>query len=201
VSFGPAPIQTTRIYDDLGPLSEIKTTVGQSGTLPSPLAKTVYDYSQGRRSKATRGDNSYWDYAYNGRSEVIGGRKKWSDGTDVQGMQFGSLGGYYPQAGYTYDAIGNRTQSVINGRTSTNSTNQLNQVTGKTSYSNTTDVIGEADPAATVTVNAAGTSSKNAVLASSLGVIQIGRRNLVEWYEIVLDKDGSTILPRRLIEN
>ena len=78
-----------------------------------------------------------------GLGQVTSGVKKLPDGEPLNGYEFG----------YSFDDIGNRTQTVTNGRTDTYTANTLNQYTQRT-FSGAIDVVGKADPLADVTVNA-----------------------------------------------
>jgi RHS repeat-associated protein len=139
-------IVTTRTPDGLGRLQNIRTTV--NGTVPGPGLRHGYHYdAAGRHDVVTREDQSTWNYAYNGRSEVTDGIKKWTGGTAVAGEQYG----------YAFDAIGNRTSETLNARGTTWTYTTLNNALRATHTvppaSDALDVLGEADAAATVRVN------------------------------------------------
>ena len=77
----------------------------------------------GQRERDTLGDESYWAYTYNGRSEVTGGVKHFSATT--AGYAEAAVNGY--GYGYSFDAIGNRVRTVVNGRAAAYTSNELNQ--------------------------------------------------------------------------
>lgn len=82
----------------------VTRTPGDQGTEIAFASGYVLDPA-GRRKRASREDGSAWDYDYNDRSEVIGGRKHLPDGSLAPGMQFG----------YEYDGIGNREKARSGG--------------------------------------------------------------------------------------
>ena len=88
--------------------------------------------------------------SYDALGQVTSGKRYWNDNTEVAGQQFG----------YQYDGIGNRTSTTTNGRAATYTANALNQYSQRT-VPGAVDVIGEAAPAATVTVNDQPTVRKN----------------------------------------
>ena len=158
--------------DGMGRLRRSETFV--NNVTPTRLAARRYDYdSAGRLVSVREGEasgaggqasafteRSRWLYGYNARGEVSAASAKWADGAAVAGEQFGTAGpgGVATVAGYTFDGIGNRTYSVVNGRGAMWTVNHLNQVTNRYGGStNVLDVLGEADasPGTTVRVNTA----------------------------------------------
>ena len=136
---GALRLTTTRTPDGLGRLSSISNVAG--GTVVSSHAY-VYN-AQGQRSKAIVADGSVWNYGYNARGELTSGHHNWTDGgTPMAGQQFD----------YNYDAIGNRVSTTVNGRSATYTPNLLNQYVSR-DVPGDVDVLGTADPSATVTVN------------------------------------------------
>jgi len=111
-------LRTTRTPDSQGRLQSIATTNTAAGN--ATLVSVTYGYDgQNRRTTATREDNGYWSYGYNGRSEVTSGVKYYSDKTPIPGMSYG----------YAYDPIGNRTSTTINAATANYTPTALNQYT------------------------------------------------------------------------
>ena len=98
----------------------------------------------------TLADGGRWDYGYDALGQVTGGSRKFSDGTATLGQQFG----------YTFDSIGNRTQTVTNGRAASYTNNLLNQITTR-AVPQVLDVLGTASPQAIVTVNDQPTQRQN----------------------------------------
>ena len=136
---GAVRLASTRTPDGLGRLSSI--TNSASGSIISSHAYTYNFY--GQRSQATLADGSYWLYGYSTRGDVASGHHYWTSGaTPVAGQQFD----------YSFDATGNRTSTTVNGRSATYTPNALNQY-NKRDVPSTVDVLGLADPAATVTIN------------------------------------------------
>ena len=115
---------TTKQYDYLNRLTAISN--GPSAGVPVSFN---YSYnSANQRVQNTLVDNSYWIYQYDSLGQVISGNKYWYDGTMVAGQQFG----------YTFDTIGNRTQTMSGGdstganlRTANYYANNLNQLTNR----------------------------------------------------------------------
>ena len=138
--------QMIRTYDPLGRLQTIATTTPALGT----IASYAYTYNNlNQRTRVTREDNSYWSYAYNDRDELTSGKKYWSDNSSVARQQ----------TEYVFDAIGNRTSAKAGGdpqglnlRQATYTANALNQYQQRT-VPGALDILGSANPAATVTVN------------------------------------------------
>jgi YD repeat-containing protein len=142
---GTVTMATTKQYDYLNRLTGI-----QSGTGISPVSSFNYAYnSANQRTQVTNSDNSHWVYQYDHLGQVISGKKYWSDGTPVAGQQFT----------YDFDDIGNRQSTAAGGdasgknlRSANYTANSLNQYTSRDvpGYAN---VLGSANPNATVTVN------------------------------------------------
>jgi RHS repeat-associated protein len=113
----------TRFPDEQGRVQKIIRT-GDNPLTPTFLVKYDFD-SAGRRRRLTREDGSYWEYGYNGRSEVSSGIKYYADATEIPGFRFT----------YEYDAIGNRLQSTagpIGSTPVTYTPNDLNQYESRT---------------------------------------------------------------------
>jgi RHS repeat-associated protein len=138
---GTANIMTADIdYDKLNRLTEVQT---DAGAAPATVSGYAYDYNDAnQRTKATLADGTYWDYTYDALGQVTGGTKKLSGGTAIAGMSFG----------YTFDQIGNRTETVTNSREADWTANSVNQYTAR-DVPGYVDVLGSANPLATVTVD------------------------------------------------
>ena len=105
--------------------------------------------SANQRTAVTTTDNSYWAYQYDNLGQVISGKKYWANGTPVAGQQFT----------YNFDDIGNRKQTASGGdalganlRVANYIANNLNQYTSR-DVPGYVDILGSANPNATVTVN------------------------------------------------
>jgi YD repeat-containing protein len=113
-------------YDNLNRLTGI-TNLNPSSVV---LDKHTYAYnSANQRTAVTQADNSVWSYGYDSLGQVTSGKKYWSDSAPVAGQQFG----------YSFDDIGNRTQTQAGGnelglglRTANYSANNLNQYESRT---------------------------------------------------------------------
>ncbi len=136
---------TTKTYDDLNRLASISSVPSSGSTVSFGYAYSAAN----QRTAVTNSDGSLWLYQYDSLGQVTSGKKYWSDGTPVAGQQFG----------YTFDDIGNRTQTQAGGdqnganlRTASYSANNLNEYTSRT-VPGGVDIIGTATNRATVTVN------------------------------------------------
>ncbi|MBU6410229.1 MAG: hypothetical protein KGR98_07565, partial [Verrucomicrobia bacterium] len=92
---------TSKTYDDLNRLTDISNA-------PSSGAAATFNYgynAANQRTKDTLADGSYWVYGYDSLGQVTSGQKYWRDGTPVAGQQFD----------YSFDTIGNRTQTKTGG--------------------------------------------------------------------------------------
>jgi YD repeat-containing protein len=99
---GDAKLSITRVWEYGSRLKSIANTA--SGAL---VTSHTYAYDGlNRRTRATLEDGSYWQYDYNDRNELTGGRRYWPDMTAVTGQHFG----------YDYDNIGNRETASSGGR-------------------------------------------------------------------------------------
>ncbi len=109
-----------------------------------------YNYnSANQRTRNALADGSYWIYNYDSLGQVTSGCKYFADGTPVAGQQFD----------YTFDTIGNRTQTQTGGdqsgaglRPASYSVNSLNQITSR-DMPGYVDVKGVSIATNTVTVN------------------------------------------------
>ena len=140
-------LTTTRGYDVLNRLESISST--GSGTL-MPLRYAYRYNSANQRDRVTMGDSTYWDYTYDDLGQVTSGKRKWQvDNTAVAGQQYE----------YTFDEIGNRTQTKAGGdasggnlRPAGYTPNRLNQYDSRT-VPGAVDVVGLGKPDVSVTVN------------------------------------------------
>jgi RHS repeat-associated protein len=130
-------LTATRIYDKLNRLTSV-TNVGASAT-----RSAAYELDDAnRRQRLTREDNAYWDFDYDPLGQVTGATKRRADAAALPGHAFS----------FDYDDIGNRLTSTANVRTSTYEPTLLNQYEWRT-VPGAIDVAGQAQAAATVTVN------------------------------------------------
>ena len=148
---GGSPVyQHDSSLDSLGRLASISYAAGD-GRVVSHIGYS-YD-SSNRRSQATQQNDDTWSYAYNDRSEVTEGKRQLADGSLQAGLQFE----------YRYDTIGNRLSASTGGDSAGNNLreqaytpNALNQYTAITTPAYL-QITGEANAAASVTVNAQAT--------------------------------------------
>ena len=123
---GATRMTTTKQWDYLNRLTQISSA--PSAAYTSPLTFN-YNYNPAnQRTKDTLADGSYWIYGYDSLGQVTNGCKYFSRGTPVPGQQFD----------YTFDTIGNRTQTESGGdtnganlRVANYYANNLNQITNR----------------------------------------------------------------------
>jgi RHS repeat-associated protein len=142
---GTLRMTTTKQFDYLNRLTSIQSVTGSS---------TVASFSYGnnsanQRTSVTNADSSYWVYQYDSLGQVKSGKKYWSDNTPVAGQQLE----------YTFDDIGNRTQTKAGGdgagsnlRTANYTNNTLNQITGR-DVPGYVNILGEVTNTASIYVN------------------------------------------------
>ena len=144
---GTTRMTTAKQYDNLNRLTQISSA--PSASYVSPLTYN-YNYNPAnQRTKDTLADGSYWVYGYDSLGQVTNACKYWSNGSPVAGQQFD----------YTFDTIGNRTQTQAGGdtnglnlRVANYSANNLNQITQR-DVPPYVDVIGASILTNSVTVN------------------------------------------------
>ena len=139
-------LTTTRSYDASNRLDGVSNAYGSAQV--QTFGVSEFD-AMNRRKKITREDNTRWNYGYNDKGEVTSGirEKTAAPNTAVPGWNHG----------YSFDEIGNRLGTTTNGRASTYTPNNLNQITTRT-VPRAFDVIGKAATTATVTVNTLATT-------------------------------------------
>ena len=135
---------TTKSYDFLNRLSAISSA-------PSAGSTVSYSYTYNAANQRVRSqlaDGSSWQFIYDSLGQVVSGHKFFADETPVAGQQFD----------YTFDNIGNRTQTLaggdqsgLNQRLATYGANNLNQYTNR-SIPGYVDVMGIALATNSVTV-------------------------------------------------
>lgn len=134
---GATRLTTTKTYDKLNRLASVVNT-------PSAASAVSHAYTYNaanQRTRATRENSAYWNYAYDALGQVTTGSKFLGDGTPALGLAHT----------YSYDDIGNRQTATVNAQVSTYTPNALNQYIQRT-VPGTLDVTGAATTAATVTV-------------------------------------------------
>ncbi len=144
---GMTRMTTSKSYDDLNRLTQISSA--PSAAYTSPLTYN-YNYNPAnQRTKDTLADGSYWIYGYDSLGQVTNGCKYFASGTPVAGQQFD----------YTFDTIGNRTQTQSGGdtnganlRVANYYANNLNQLTNR-DIPPYVDVMGASLLTNSVTVN------------------------------------------------
>jgi RHS repeat-associated protein len=132
-------LTTAKTYDRLGRLT---STTHSTPQVPTAAAHTYLYNSANQRTRATREDQSYWDYTYDTLGQVTAATKRRGDGTARIGHSFGFL----------YDDIGNRKTSTLNSLESTYQADLLNRYVSRT-VPTRVPVLGRAAAGATVTVN------------------------------------------------
>ena len=134
---GTTRLTATRGWD----ANRLKSVTNTWNTGARSLDTTLFD-AMNRRKTVEWQDGSSWGYDYNDRGEVIAGSRKWSDAASVSGQQYA----------YSFDTIGNRTGTVVNGRAASYGADAGNRLTSR-DVPGAVDVLGTASPLATVTVN------------------------------------------------
>ena len=144
---GTTRMTTSKQWDYLNRLTQISSA--PSAAYTSPLTYN-YNYNPAnQRTKDTLADGSYWIYGYDSLGQVTNGCKYFASGTPVVGQQFD----------YTFDTIGNRTQTQSGGdtnganlRVANYYANNLNQLTNR-DIPGYVDVMGASILSNSVTVN------------------------------------------------
>ncbi len=193
---GQTRLKTTKQYDHLNRLQSISSvTNGAATAIPLARAYTYDPVSQ--RTRATLSDGSYWLYTYDALGQVTSGKRFWQDGTPVAGQQFE----------YAFDDIGNRTATKVGGdasgtglRPATYTPNRLNQYSERT-VPNHVDVLGIANPTASVTVNGntayrKGEYFDHALLVDNSGAAQYTSAAVASTYPPGDSKTGNIFVPR-----
>jgi len=169
---GAAGLVANRVWDRLGRLTSVSTRAYGSGAPGLPFG-FEYQYNRAhRRTRMKLADGSYWLYQFDALGQVISGKRYWSDGTEVAGQQFE----------YGFDDIGNRTTTKTGENASGQDLRPASYtVTRLNKYTNRTvpaalDVLGLANPVATVTVNS-GTN--------------VYRRGEYFWKELGIDNSSA----------
>jgi RHS repeat-associated protein len=154
---GVLRMTTSKQYDYLNRLTSVA----------SASNSFAYQYNAAnQRTQAALMDGSTWRYQYDALGQVIAGRKSWVDGTPVAGQQFD----------YTFDTIGNRTQTQAGGdptganlRVAGYTNNALNQITSR-GVPGEVDVMGLGLATNSVTVNGQTAYRKGEYFREQLGV-------------------------------
>jgi RHS repeat-associated protein len=159
---GTTRLTTTKVYDNLNRLSSISSAPSASSVL-----NHVYSYnSANQRTKATREDNSYWNYSYDALGQVTSSRKHLSDASPVNGLDYA----------WTYDDIGNRKTATANSQLTIYTPTLLNTYSART-VPGAIDLFGAADTTATVTVSVDIGSPQNVARQGEWFFKQIGVNN------------------------
>lgn len=184
---------TTKQYDYLNRLTQISSIPSAAYTQPLTFN---YNYnSANQRTKNTLADGSYWVYGYDALGQVTNGCKFFSDGTPVAGQQFD----------YSFDTIGNRTQTKAGGDTNglnlrvANYTNNiLNQITSR-DVPGYVDIMGASILTNTVTVNGQTAYRKQEYFRQQLAV---NNSSMALWTNITVSGgqsvSGNIYLPPQL---
>ena len=130
-------LTTTQGFDNLNRFKSVNSVTPANVTVSS----TSYGFNNAnQRVRTDREDATHWSFGYDDLGQVTSGSHKLSDETAILGEQFG----------YTFDRIGNRTQTVTNGQTATYTPNLLNQYDQRT-VPGVMEITGQAATDATVT--------------------------------------------------
>jgi RHS repeat-associated protein len=173
---GATRMTTAKQYDYLNRLSSISST---------PSNSFAYQYNAAnQRIMNQLADGSYWRYGYDALGQVTSGNKYWVDETPVAGQQFD----------YTFDTIGNRTQTEVGGdqnganlRVAGYTNNSLNQMTSR-GVPGYVDVMGDGLATNGVTVNGLTAYRKNEYFRQQLSVMNTEP----VWDEVTVAAPGQT---------
>ena len=176
---------TIKQYDYVNRLTAISSQPGASGV---PPVSFNYNYNAAnQRTQDKLADGSYWVYQYDSLGQVTSGCKYFYDGTPVPGQQFG----------YSFDTIGNRSQTLAGGyqngqnqRVANYSVNTLNQVTSR-DYPGTNDIIGVALATNAVTVNGLAAFHKGEYFR---GTVSTNNTAGAKWQQVTVTSGGGTTL-------
>ena len=136
---GVERVRNETVYDALGRIDLTRTIVGGS-------VGVLRDYTlddAGQRTGVELEDDRRWAYGYDDLGQVTSAQKRLANNTTP-------LPGY--SFGYSFDDIGNRTQTVNNARTTTYTPDLLNRYTSR-QVAGAVDVRGEATTDAAVTIS------------------------------------------------
>lgn len=141
------------------PLDRIDTVTTSVGGTPQVFRDYHYD-SANRRDAVAQEDTRRWAFGYDDLGQVQSAQKRLADDTTpLLGYDFG----------YTFDRIGNRTATTVNGRAAAYTPEALNQYSQR-SVPGAVDVRGEAQPAAVVTVAGLSTTRQGKDFYREVGV-------------------------------
>jgi RHS repeat-associated protein len=173
-------LTATRTWETGPRLRSIANSV--NGTI---VTSHEYQYDPlDRRKGALLEDGSRWQYDYNDRDELTGGRRYWSDWSPVAGQQFG----------YDYDNIGNRKDARSGGdangwnlRETDYTANNLNQYSAVVTpgYS---AILGVAFATNSVTVNSASADRKTEYFHDE---VSIANSSAPVWESVSISSGGS----------
>ncbi|AHF92924.1 type IV secretion protein Rhs [Opitutaceae bacterium TAV5] len=111
---GTERVRQERTFDALGRITRVDT-LGNGSILH---ARRDYTYNAAnQRTQVTHEDSRSWNYGYDALGQLTSAEKRLADASSLPGYAFG----------YTFDVIGNRTQTVTNGRVASYTSNTLNQ--------------------------------------------------------------------------
>src|SRR5271157_750072 len=175
---GTTRMTTSKQYDYLNRLSSVSST---------PSNSFAYQYNAAnQRNLARLADGSYWRYGYDALGQVTSGNKYWVDETPVAGQQFD----------YTFDTIGNRTQTQAGGdqnganlRVANYTNNSLNQITSR-GVPGDVDVMGLGIATNSVTVNGQTAYRKVEYFRQQLAV---NNTSAAMWTNITVTESGSNV--------
>jgi hypothetical protein len=168
---------TAKQNDYLNRLSTISST-------PSNSFAYLYNAAN-QRTMDYLWDGSYWRYGYDALGQVNAGNKFWVDQTPVAGQQFD----------YTFDTIGNRTQTEAGGdqnganlRVANYTNNALNQITSR-SVPGYVDVMGDGLATNGVTVNSSTAYQKNEYFREQLSA---ANTSAAVWDSVTVAATGQS---------
>ncbi|HWV99693.1 MAG TPA: hypothetical protein VNZ64_08385 [Candidatus Acidoferrum sp.] len=177
----PTRMTTTKTYDFLNRLAQISS-------VPSAASPASFNYSYNsanQRIMSRLADGSYWRFNHDLLGQVTSGHKFFADETPVAGQQFD----------YSFDTIGNRTQTKAGGdaaganqRVANYFANLLNQYTNR-DVPGAVDIMGISIATNTVTVNGQTAYRKGEYFRLQLSV---NNASLPVWTNITVSAPGQS---------
>ena len=161
LTHGANTLVTTKAYDLLNRLSSISS---KASPVDLPISYAYQYNPANQRTRVEESDGKHTLLTYDSLGQLTASNRKWGDGRSISGQNFE----------YQFDAIGNRKSS--GGRVSAESNytvNRVNEYDSRT-ISDEVDIIGIANPTASVTVNSNTAIREGEYFHNELGVSNSG---------------------------
>ena len=161
LTHGASIMVTIKAYDTLNRLTSLSSA---ASAVARPISYAYRYNKANQRTRVDEADGKYSLLAYDSLGQLTASVRHWGDGTPISGQDFG----------YQFDEIGNRV--TTGGRVSAESTytvNRVNEYDSRT-ISDEVDIIGIANPTASVTVNSTTAIREGEYFHHELGVSNSG---------------------------